>query len=244
MPEGLATAEGEKIDLDHVEQDFARAMAAPLATDPEAPAPPDIGTDPEAPFGRRVDGSPKKSRGGRPPKERPRTQETPKALTGKQEPGKDKDKEPGPGHAQGLSDFTEVLWMALAGLPIPGDERRIRCRVQAAVLKENQAGVVGGVSIMAQHNGVIRWGVERLVGGGGAWIFPAALALMPFAVQTTMLWKAPVNGDMQEMAGKVEEEFSEVFASILKEMGLAEDEPEGAEQAALCASRSIRVRCS
>jgi hypothetical protein len=225
MPEQLATAEGEQVDLAHVDQEFAAAMAAPPATDPEAPAPPDIGADPGAPFGRRVDGQPKKGRGGRPPKEPARTAPGSAALSGPQKPAKDKGQaEPGRDYSQGLSDFTEVVWLALAGLPIPGDERRIRCRVQAAVLKTNQAGVVGGVNIVAQHNGAVRWGVEKLAGGGGAWIFPAALALMPFAVQTTMLWKAPVNGDMEKMAGGVEEEFTEVFSSILKEMGLVEDE--------------------
>jgi hypothetical protein len=242
MPEGLATADGERVsleaaELEKSEREFAAAMAAPGTDDPEFPAPPDIGTDPEAPFGRRVDGSPKKGRGGRPPKEPSRTT-TQKALPGPQKPGKDQGQAPaGKDYSQALADFTEVIWLGLAGLPIPGDERRVRCRVQAAVLKANQPGLVSGVNIIAQHNGVVRWGVEHLVGGDSAWIFPAALALMPFAVQTAMLWKAPVNGDMAVMAAKAEEEFSAVFASILKEMGLAEDEQDESA-AALCARRA------
>jgi hypothetical protein len=92
------------------------------------------------------------------------------------------------------------------------------------VLKEQQAGLVGGVNIIAQHNGIVRWGVEKLAAGDAAWIFPAALALMPFAVQTSMLWRVPVNGDMEKMAARTEEDFAEVFGSILKQMGLAEDE--------------------
>lgn len=229
MAEQLATAEGDPIDLEHVEREFAAAMAAPPADDPEAPAPPDIGTDPEAPFGRRLDGKPKKGRGGRPPKEPSRTQAAPKALTGPQKGGK-----PGgdPGtardYSEGLSGFTEVLWLALAGLPIGREPLRTRCRVQAAVLKTEQAGLISGVNIMAQHNGVIRWGVEKLATGDAAWIFPAALALMPFAVQTSMLWRAPVNGDMAKIADKTEEEFAEVFASILKQMGLGEEDEQAA----------------
>jgi hypothetical protein len=226
MAETLATAEGDPIDLEHVEREFAAAMAAPGPDEPEAPAPPDIGSDPGAPFGRRVDGTPKKGRGGRPPKEPARTRA---ALTPPEKPAKGKG-DPGTArdYSQALSEFTEVIWLALAGLPIPGDEQRIRCRVQAAVLKENRAGLVGGVNIMAQHNGIVRWGVEKLATGGAAWIFPAVIALMPFAVQTSMLWRVPVNGDMEKMASKTEDEFGEVFGSILKEMGLAEDEPAAA----------------
>jgi len=235
MPEGLATAEGEQIDFDQTEREFAAAMAAPPADDPEAPGPPDMPPiDPEAPYGRTAAGVPKR-KPGRPPKEKPRT--VPGSSVSKAEPagkgGKgDGQAQGGKDYSEGLRSFTQILWMALAGLPIPGEERRVRCRVQAAVLKENQAGVVSGVNIMAQHNGVIRWGVEKLATGEASWIFPAALALMPFAVQTSMLWRVPVNGDMQKMAAGVESEFGEVFSSILKEMGLADEEDQAAEQPA------------
>jgi hypothetical protein len=235
MPEGLATAEGERIDFDQTERKFAAAMAAPSPDDPEAPAPPDVpAADPEAPWGRTADGRPKR-KPGRPPKNRART--VPGSQVSKAEPaakgGKgDSQARPGRDYTEGLSDFTQLLWMGLAGLPIPGDERRIRCRVQAAVLKENQAGVVSGVNIMAQHSGPVRWVVEKLATGEASWIFPAVLALMPFAVQTSMLWRVPVNGDMAKMAEGVESEFGEVFASILQQMGLVDDEqPEPAAAA-------------
>jgi hypothetical protein len=236
MAEQLATADGEPIDLDPaaVEREFAAAMAVPGPgpDEPEAPAPPDIGADEEAPFGRKVDGTPKKGRGGRPPKEPSRTQPAPKALSGPQKPAAGGTQATTPrDYSEGLSEFTDVIWLGLAGLPIPGDERRIRCRVQAAVLKENQEGFVSGVNIIAQHNSVVRWGVEKLATGGGAWIFPAVLALMPFAVQTSMLWRVPVNGDMEKMAAKTEEDFTEVFGSILKQMGLGADDEEPAAAA-------------
>jgi hypothetical protein len=229
MPEQLATAEGDPIDLEHVDREFAAAMAAPAADDPEAPPPPDIGTDPEAPFGRRVDGQPKKGRGGRPPKEPSRTQTAPRELTGPPKPGK-AGGDPGAArdYSEGLSGFAEVLWLALAGIPIGREPLRTRCRVQAAVLKTEQAGLVSGVNILAQHNSIVRWGVEKLATGDAAWIFPAALALMPFAVQTSLLWRAPVNGDMAKIADKTEEEFAEVFASILHSMGLGDAEPAAA----------------
>jgi hypothetical protein len=235
MPEGLATAEGETISFDATEQEFAAAMAAPSADDPEAPGPPDLPpVDPDAPWGRTAAGEPKR-KPGRPRKDRPRT--VPGSSVSKpaapQKGGKPA-AEPGPArdYSEGLGEFTQLIWMALAGLPIPWEETRIRCRVQAAVLKENQAGVVSGVNIMAQHNKVVRWGVEKLTMGQAGWIFPAALALMPFAVQTNMLWRVPVNGDMQQMAAGVEDEFGEVFSSILKQMGLVDEEPGDAEQPA------------
>jgi hypothetical protein len=212
VAEQLATADGKPIDLADVDREFEAAMNAPDPEDPEHPAPPDIGpADPEAPFGRRLDGKPKTRPGGRPPK-----REKPRETTAAAAAGSPAD------YSQGLADFTEVIWMALAGTPIGNRELRIRARVQAQVLKANQAGVVSGVNIMAQHNGAVRWGVERLAGGGGAWIFPAALALMPFAVQTAALWRAPVTGDMEAAAGQAEEEFGQVFASIRDQLGLGE----------------------
>src|SRR5690348_6015743 len=101
MPETLATADGRVLDLDDTDAAFAAAMAAPTSAEPEAPAPPRRDPDPEAPFGRRLDGSPKKGRGGRPPK--PREIEAPKG-TGKAQDGK-KDGSAGPDYAKGLTEF-------------------------------------------------------------------------------------------------------------------------------------------
>jgi hypothetical protein len=70
MPETLLTEDGQALDLDAAERDFARSMAAPEPSEPQAPAPPKRVTDPEAPFGRKVDGTPKKAPGGRPSKPR------------------------------------------------------------------------------------------------------------------------------------------------------------------------------
>jgi hypothetical protein len=226
MAEGLATADGQKIDLDNVEQEFAAAMAAPSADDPEAPAPPDMPPyDPEAPYGRKVDGSPKKAPGGRPAKPRTTTQ---KAIGGGSE--KDakggKDEPQASTYAKGLEEFFAGIALALAVSPIPGrDELRVRCRVQAHVLKQTGDGLAAGLGTTAEHNGVVRWGVEKLTKGGGAWVLPAALAVAPFSVQTYMLWKAPVEGDMRLMADHIEEEALKEFKA---EMGMDTEEPEPA----------------
>lgn len=219
MAEGLATADGERIDLGDVDRDFAAAMATPSADDPEHPAPPDVPpVDPDAPYGRKLDGSPKTRPGGRPPKARTTT----RAITAGPGKGKDAKAEPQADYATGLKEFLAGVALGLAVLPIPSEDARIRCRVQAHVIKENNEGLAAGLSITAQHNGVVRWAVEKVTQGGGAWVFPAALAIMPFVVQTSMLWKAPVEGDMTEMANKVEEQALKEFKA---EMGIQEDEP-------------------
>jgi hypothetical protein len=211
MAEGLSTADGQKIDLDNVDQEFAAAMAAPPPDEPEAPAPPDMPPyDPEAPYGRKVDGTPKKAPGGRPAKPRTTTQ---KAIGGGSE--KDakggKDEPQASTYAKGLEELFAGVALALAVLPVPADEVRVRCRVQAQVLQQTGDGLAAGLGSCAEHNGVARWAVEKLTKGGGAWIFPAALAVAPFAVQTAAVWKAPVEGDMREAADRIEEEALKEF---------------------------------
>ena len=212
MPETLATADGQRLDLDDTDRAFAAAMAAPRADDPEHPAPPRREpADPEAPYGRTLDGRPKKRPGGRPPKARPREIPAPAAQAPS---GGPKGKAPAADYSAGLADFTEALWMVMAATPVPWETVRIRVRAQAYVLKSNQAGVVQGVNLMAQHNASIRWGVEKLTTGEAGWVLPAVMALAPFAVQTGMIWRAPPNGDMELLAAHTEREWAETFAKM------------------------------
>lgn len=239
MPEQLTTADGTQLDLDDSEQRFAAAMAAPPAgqPEPEAPAPPRREpVDPEAPYGRRLDGTPKKAPGGRPPKPREieaaaaaagggsgRPGESRKTATGGQDPRD---------YTQGLIEFAEALHMVLSAVPVPHDELRVRVRVQAHVIKTNEAGLASGVNMMAQHNGTIRTGVEKLTTGSAGWVLPAVMAIAPFAVQTAALWRAPVAGDMEEVAAAVEDEWKNTFeamkAEFTAEQAAAAEAPEAA----------------
>jgi hypothetical protein len=233
MPEVLATADGRRIDLDESDRAFAAAMAAPRRDEPEAPAPPKREpVDPEAPYGRKVDGTPKKSPGGRPPK--PRVIEAPRGAE-KPQDGR-KDAAPAQDYSQGLSEFTEALWMVLAATPVPWPEMRVKVRAQAYVLQANQGGVVQGVNAMAQHNGTIRWGVEKLTTGSAGWVLPAVMALAPFAVQSAMIWRAPANGDMERIAAETERQWEETFAAMkaefAKEAEFMANSAEETEQAA------------
>jgi hypothetical protein len=234
MAEGLATADGEKIDIDTVEQEFARAMAAPVGTDPEAPSPPDVGPlDPAAPYGYKADGTPKKGPGGRPPHDKARTTNAPKAIRGSEKPpdGSKGKTQPAPAatYAAGLSEFLAGIELALAVLPIPKDDVRVHARYQAAVLEQTGDGLAKGVGMCAEHNGMVRWGVEKVTQGGGAWVFPAAMAITPFAVSTAMLWKAPVTDEMRAGADKIE---ADAMARLKAEMGLDDVAEEPVPQAA------------
>jgi len=218
MPEGLSTADGQAIDLDRAEQEFARAMAAPEPSEPEAPAPPKRApADEEAPYGRRLDGTPKKAPGGRPAKARV-TESKPVTA-----PAKGKAAPSSADYTQPLGDFTSALWMVMAAAPVPSDDLRVKVRAQAKVLKDNQPGLCQGVNLMAQHNGTIRRGVEALTMGNAGWVLPAVMAVAPFAVQSATIWKSR-PADLADMAAETEAEWDEQFKAMQQAMGLDKTE--------------------
>lgn len=237
--ETLATADGKPVDLDQTDAEFAKAMTAPRSDDPEAPAPPKRDpADPEAPFGRnddgtvkapyglKADGSVRRSAGGRPP----RMIEAPKGAQGNDK-DKGKGKPQGGGrtaqeYAQGLAEFLGGVQLVLAVVPIPNENIRVHARYQAAVIEQTGDGLATGVGTVAEHNAMVRWGVEKITQGGGAWIFPAVMAIAPFAVSTAMLWNAPVTPEMAAGAKRIEDE---AMARLKAEMGF-EDQPPAQER--------------
>lgn len=216
MAETLMTADGATLDLDTAERDFARSMAAPEPSEPQAPAPPRRTADPEAPYGRTVSGRPKRAPGGRPPK--PRVTEAAPATSGT---AKGKAAAEPADYTGRLGEFTSALWMVMAGSPVPNDGLRLKIRAQARILKEHQGGLCQGVNLMAQHNSVIRRGVEALTMGSAGWVLPAVMAVAPFAVQTGQLWRSPPGEAVHQMAEETESEWKAVFADIQLQMGLA-----------------------
>lgn len=209
--ETLSTADGQRVDLDESDAEFARAMAAPGPDEPEAPAPPKRDpADPEAPYGRKVDGTPKKAPGGRPPK--PRMIEAP-ASSGSQGKGS-KDSPPPADYTAALVEFTSALCLVMGTVPVPHDELRVRVRAQSWVLEQNQGNVASAVNAMAQHNATIRTGVEKLTMGNAGWVLPAVMTMVPFAVQTAAIWRAPVEGDMRTLADNVESGWKAKFEAM------------------------------
>jgi hypothetical protein len=81
MSEGLSTLDGKPVNLDEAERQFHASMAEPSPDEPAAAAPPR--RDPDAPYGRKADGTPRKTAPGpgRPP--RARTQSKTDAGKGK-----------------------------------------------------------------------------------------------------------------------------------------------------------------
>src|SRR6266567_6288484 len=169
MPEGLATEDGTAIDLDAPPPEFARAMAAPEPGEPEHPAPPRREQLSEEELGAKYgwttnpDGTRRAKRAKGRPSARARTTTAPAAA---EKPARGKgEAEPKPDLSQPLAELTSAMWMVLAAAPVPAEPLRIKLRAQARVLRENQAGVVQGVSVMAANNGMIRRGVEALTMG-------------------------------------------------------------------------------
>lgn len=79
---------------------------------------------------------------------------------------------------------------------------------------------------------MVRWGVEKLTQGGGAWIFPAAMAIAPFAVSTAMLWKAPVTAEMAAVADQIEEEAMAALKAEMEGFDVTQDMGQEQAQAA------------
>lgn len=164
MPEGLLTAEGSRVDVAAVDQEFAKAMAAPEPTDSEFPSPPKKDSvDPEAPFGRTKDGKPKKAPGGRPPKnkaEQPRVTAPTKSTA----PGKTKD------YTQELTGVVQLGWGVLASLS-PAD---------AGALKISGPGMVTAWNNLAMENATVARGIEWLTTGSayGAVVMATAPLIM------------------------------------------------------------------
>jgi len=221
MPEGLSTEDGQAINLDAAEQEFARAMAAPEPDEPEHPAPPKRAQPTEEELGEKYgwttlpDGTRRAKRAkGRPAK--PRTTTAPPAAAGKPAKGKG-DTEPRPDLTQPLSELTSALWMVMAAAPVPVEGLRVKVRAQAKILRENQAGLVQGLNLMAQNNGTIRRGVEMLTMGGASWVLPATMAVAPFAVQSAQLWRMD-PAELVGLAQQTEQEWADEFRAMQQQL--------------------------
>ncbi len=210
MVETLSTLDGERVDVDQADAQFAAAMAAPPVDKPGRPAPgkrpPEPPADPAAaPHGWTFVGGewrPKKAP-GRPrhasPADKPRVTDAPPppaSPAGKSAPGKVDYRKP-------LKEVFEAAWFVLAASPIPqrafgfdlGGLRRT-VRVQAALIEGNTDALAGGVNLISQHNGFIGRAVSRLSAGeGGLWVLPAVMLLAPFVAQTGQLWSGQLADD-------------------------------------------------
>lgn len=238
MAEGLATEDGQVLDLDAAEREFARAMAAPEPDEPEAPAPPRREQLSEEELGAKygwttdAQGNRRAKRAKGRPKTAARVTEAPAAAAEKPARGK-ADAGPKPDFSRPLTEFTSALWMVLAAAPVPAEGLRVKVRAQAKVLRGNQAGLVQGLNLMAQHNGTIRRGVELLTMGSAGWVLPATMAVAPFCVQSAQLWRMDPAG-LIGLAEETEREWAAEFEAMQQQLAdlQAEAQPAGQEAAA------------
>lgn len=225
------TAEGATLELDAAEQTFARAMAAPEPTDPEAPAPPKRAELSEAERGAKYGYTTDKDGTQRPKKAPGRPRKTPARVTEAPAAAAEAPAKPGkvPDYTGQLAGLTEAVWMVLAAAPAPTFAARVKLRAQAKVLRDNQAPLVQGLNLCAQNNSVIRRGVEALTAGGAGWVLPAVMAVAPFAVQSSALWRADPS-QLALMAAETEAEWSAQFAAM--QAAMFPPEPDGDEHQA------------
>lgn len=234
MAEGLTTLDGQPVDLDASEAQFAAAMAAPAADRPGMAAPPrkppEPAPDPEnAPYGwtwTEDEWRPKK-RAGRPrSQDKARVTETPPASPSPPPmgaaPAAPRSK---PDFRQALGDTVEAAWFALAAVPIPDQAfgfkltgLRTNLRVQAALLAQNADGLVAGVNAIGQHNKFVARGLARLQSGeAGLWVLPAVMALAPFVAATGQLWSGQLaEASLEELATATEQSAQAYLEQMAK----------------------------
>lgn len=224
MAEGLATLEGEQLDIDASEAEFAAAMAAPPSDRPGLAAPskrpPMPEADPEtAPHGWTFDGGewrPKKSPGRKAaPAEKPRVVDGPAPAAAAKPKTAAKPAAPAKDYRKVVGETLEGIWFSLATVPIPETAFgyrlggiRTRLRVQAGLIEQNAAELVGGITTMATHNRFVAQALDRLsTGESGLWILPAVSLLAPFVAATAQLWTGKLGSEeeLEKLATKTEE---------------------------------------
>jgi hypothetical protein len=100
----------------------------------------------------------------------------------------------------------------------------VRIKAQAAILKDNGLGLVNGINIMAQHSAPVRnFIVKAGDESGPAWILPAMMAMLPFAVQSASMWRAPIAGDVEQLAARTDEEFTELVRGAMAAQAQAQN---------------------
>lgn len=194
--------------------------AKPPVTDPEAP----YGwiKDPKAPGGKRPKLRPgKQAKSETPPRQRPATKTRSAATVGQGSTEK---------HAKAVTGLTEGVWVLLAAIPpadlsVPGTKINVkdvssRSRAQAEILETNQAGLVQGLVMIADHSAPVSKALLKLDSKDSPiWVMPAMMALLPFVVQSMAMYSAPINGEVQAMAERTGEKFAAILGNVVKDDG-------------------------
>lgn len=183
--------------------------------------------NPEAPYGWMVDPvtgetRPKKRPGKGKGKavQAPRERAATKPRAAKTVPSTNTDYR---GQVMGLLDG---VWTLAASIPAPDPGTLVlgrdlsnpvtRVKAQAAIMKDNGAGLVNGIGIMAQHSAPVRNFITKAGDESGpAWILPAMMALLPFVAQSTAMWRAEMSDDLVKLASRTDQEFDEMVKGVM-----------------------------
>jgi hypothetical protein len=102
---------------------------------------------------------------------------------------------------------------AILGRPVP--DVRVRTRVTAAAFYNNRGALAGSLQTFAEHNDMAHRFVASLAsGGGGTWIIPAAMGLLPLAMQLADTWRKPVDAEAVQLAAEVEAMAREAMEAV------------------------------
>lgn len=183
--------------------------------------------DPAAPYGYMRDPKTGEQRPKKRPGKAASTQPTPRERPG----GQARTRPAAPdkkSRADTINELGQGIWLLLAAVPEVEEGTKMlgrdvytvamRCHAQAEIINTNSEGIVRGLVIMAEHSAPVAKAIDRAAAETGpAWILPAMMALLPFAVQSAAMWRAPVKGDVEAMAAKTKEQFNVVIKGIVEE---------------------------
>jgi hypothetical protein len=193
MAEGLQTQDGKKVDVDKVEQDFARAMAS----DPDGTEATDLPKKTPEPEAEKAA-----------PKRRRRPNKNERARTAKTAPADQKsDKD----FSDDLVGLTSAVWLATASVPFT--------QPYAAVLKLNQPQLVNSLNAAAQNNAKVRAQIEKFTsGGGGLWAMQLAVCGANMAMQSWQVMTDPqLRAQMAESTRNDLKDFLKAQGMVIPE---------------------------
>jgi len=173
---------------------------------PPPKLPPPDGADPEAPFGRKADGSPRKSRPG-PGRghratgaDKPRTGELPAEA---KKPARQSASEP-EDYTGALQDAGMAIWVGLSSMPWTG--------AHAALWRSHVPGLAAALNAGAQQNPAVRRQVTKLTGEGGwLWVVPLAASVSSLAAGSWQILKD------QQLRGELKAKNDEMFVAFVEE---------------------------
>jgi hypothetical protein len=197
------------------------AASAPIEP-PDVPAPPrrDPDAGPDAPFGRDEHGEPIAPHGVRNADGKPRLKP----------PGPGRDRKGGAdaprvgatlakNYAPQVGELLDGIWMLGSSIPVPAANLATRVQCQAAILKANQPALTSGIAGAAQHNEMIASGVDKLTSGTASWILPAMFGLTPFVAQSALMWRSPLDSDVQALADRNRAQWHQFVQDATKAAG-------------------------